>query len=394
MLYGEAEIQDTIAAIEAEKSPAVSVSLDQLKSVRLGERELSTRYSRIPEDDADTYLKSAQLTPALPMLSPYDQWRTWHEKPSYHAGDAILPKQNVYEERYVALGLPDWLPYITTTFLQQEPGLFLEYLRLIKSTRNNPWVEPVFHGDNASNRFAYADIMTGEEHSASRAYPPMVMYPHTVTADAQLDMSITLDRFIETLIYDSLGQSFTVLDIARTTDPQFLEWAYKKVLNRAPYVKSQISESSVVRIIKDGTIFKTVSVSINPELQTMLKQAADDALILIRQNVDKLAERVIEVKSLQAQGITAQFVGPVFLNPLTPATMTQEEINRKMNLKPVGSITPAYNLPASLMPVYYPQPPVEDAAGNTDAAQTKKTNYLLPIAGAAAAALGIYAMTR
>lgn len=401
MLYGEADIQATIDALEQEERPAVSVSLDQLKNLRIDTREVIERSfagtgKSVLFDEKDKYIKTAKLNPLLPMLSPYDQWRVWDANKS----GVFFPKTHIYEERYAAQKISQWVPYITTTFLQMEPSVFLEYLRLMLSTKGNPWVEPVFYGENTKgHQFQYIDVMTVEKHDVSDWYPPLVMYPHTIAGNGDFDFSIILDRFTETVVWYALNQSFTALDIARTNDPKLLERAYSAILNRSPYIKSQVSETSVVTLIKDGKPYKKFSVSIHPDMQKKLKQVIDDNLILIRQNADKLAERAIEVRQLQAQGIKADFVGPEWLNPLTLAKMSEKEISAKMQLVPLSAMTkPAYNLPASLMPVYYPAP-VDDISEEAGVdislpEPKKKTNFLLPIAGAAAAALGIYAITR
>lgn len=391
MFYGDAE--ETIAAIEEEKQPRVSVSLSELKRIELGDKQTYRWKARVYHDKVDEAKRVARLTPHYHVRSPYDQW----EVRSYQVGRTnVSPLRNV-DEDYEPAQLVEWLPYITTTFLQDTPGKFLEYLRLMQSTVGNPWVEPVFYGENTpANRFKWADPMTGQEHGVNGGYPPLVMYPHTITNNGELDLSITLDRFKEALIWDALGQSFTILDISRTTDPKFLDWAFKRVLNRAPYVKSQIAEESVVQLFRKGQLLKTTPVRINPQMQGMMQQAADDALVLIRQNRDKLAARVIEVKRLNAQGVDAEFIGPEWLNPLTPAKISDEEISRRMQVQSLAQ-APSYNLPVSLMSKYTLPPiaqSIPDEVIEEVEAPVKKNNFLLPITGAAVAALGIYAATR
>jgi hypothetical protein len=86
-----------------------------------------------------------------------------------------------------------------------------------------------------------------------------------------------------------------------------------------------------------------------------------------------------------------EFIGPEWMNPLVPhTTLTNEEIAQQMQLTPIlhSKGIPAYNLPASLV-----APTVQDSGGEVPATK-KKPNLMLPIAGAAAAALGIYAATR
>lgn len=387
MLYGE---DTTIEAIEEKQQPAVVVSLSQLKNIALGERHIVKRYDRVYYMDATERKNDAQLNPHFKVQSPYDEWKVWYENPGdYKAGDNIRPKKNVYEEWYPAL-LAEWLPYITTAFLQPDPGTFLEYLRLIQSAKYNPeWVEPVFYGENTpATRFKWVDILTGVEHGGIFSYPPLIMYPHTMTSDGKPDMSITVDRFKETLIYDALGQSFTIMDISRTTDPQFLEWAFQKVLNRSQYVKSQISESSIVKISRNGSVYKTVSVYLHPELREMFKRAADDVLALVRGNRDKLAARAIEVRSLQSQGVKAEFIGPSAFNPVTSSFTTDTSNIKKIDAQ--NNTTTQFNtspLPPSLKNV--PPEAIEEIP-----VPVRKNNFMLPIAGAAVAALGIYAATR
>jgi len=386
MLYGEAEINATVDALEREEVPRVAVSLDELKRIELGERLFSVRDAHVPLDEIDKGVRTAKLNPKYPLFSPFGEWKVWYDKPPYEPGDNLFPRRRTNEEAYRAQNLAPWMAYITTAFLQDEPGDFLEYLRLLPCTRNNPWVEGVFYGENTpANRFKYADVLTGQEHSFSQGYPPLVMYPHTITDKGDLDFSLLIDRFIETVIYDSLGQVFTLLDITRTTDSKLLEWAYNRVKNRTPYIKSQVGEQSIVKVMREGSVLKTVPLSIHPVMQDMLRKAADDSLMPIKQNIDKLAKRTIEVKALEAQGIKAEFIGPTWLDPLTPAKISASEIASQMKVTHGTLQRSDYYLPKSVAAQY---------SFNDVPDPKPKGNLLLPLTGAAVAALGIYAATR
>lgn len=378
MLYGEAEIRETVDAIADYERPAVSVSLNQLKHIELDTLQTKRRYTEIYYRYAAQNKSTAKASPHYTVRSPYDEWNVT----VYQVGRTrFSPFRNI-DETYRAAKLVPWMAYITTAFLQNEPGPFLEYLRLIQSARGNPWVDPVFYGENTSaKRFAWADTTLGvETFPVYNGYPAISLYPHTFTSDANLDMSITLDRFKEVVIYDALDKAFTILDIAKTTDPQFLEWAHSKVLNRSQYVKSQIGESSVVKIYKDGVYAKSVSVTLNPQLKDMFWKAVDDALVLIRQNRLKLAERTIAAQAAPVERAPEpermSFQVEAYMQPVSVPAKTIQLSTAALQFSSLVSPQSWQDVSAEA-----PVPP--------------KKNMALPIAGAAAvAALGIYAATR
>lgn len=122
MLYGDNETQETITALEEKEVPAVAVSLSQLENLHLGPQELALRSfegvgTKVPFLDRDQFKKSAALSPAYPMTTPYDQWRVYNTAQE----GGIFPKCKIYEERFRVVNSAEWMPYILTTFLQNEP---------------------------------------------------------------------------------------------------------------------------------------------------------------------------------------------------------------------------------------------------------------------------------
>ncbi len=405
MLYGEKEIRETVTAIAEEKQPEVSVSIDQLKNIQYDDLQSFRRYTKVYYDRVSKRKNTIKHSPHYSPQSPYDEW---YIHVSQRGKTIINPYRNI-DELYRPVILSDWMPYITTAFLQDESTKFLEYMRLIQSVKANPFVEPVFYGANNSNeRFKWVDFNTGIEHAPVKAgFPPLFMYPHTYTDDKKLNLAITLERFQEIMIYEALEKSFTIMDIARINDADKLEWAYKKVLNRTPYVKSQIGESSIVKFYKDGKYFKSISVSLHPEMQHWFKKAADDAIVPIRQNRLKLAERAIEVRTLQTKGVTAPFIGPQELDPLPHTTSLFTPVDVSMNIPETRSAPETqstYTPPQPVMPSKSHTPAkdnipsqfeiIQPSTSKTGTASKSKQNLILPVAGVTAAALGIYAATR
>lgn len=405
MLYGEREIQDTVIAIAEKQQPEVSVSLDQLKAIQYDNLQSFRRYTKVYYDRVSKRKNTIMHSPHYSPQSPYDEW---YIHISQRGKTRINPYRNI-DELYRPVILSDWMPYITTAFLQDESTKFLEYMRLIQSIKGNPFVEPVFYGANNPNeRFKWVDFNTGIEHAPVKSgFPPLFMYPHTYTDDKKLNLAITLERFQEIMIYEALEKSFTIMDIARTNDADKLEWAYKKVLNRTPYIKSQIGESSIVKFYKDGKYFKSISVSLHPEMQAWFKKAADDAIALIRPNRMKLAERAIEVRALETKGVTAPFIGPQELDPLPHTTSLFKPVNVSMNIPETRSAPKTqsiYTPPQPVMPTKSYTSTMENMPSQFEVIQPtkpktggvseQKQNIILPIAGVTAAALGIYAATR
>lgn len=394
MFYGENDIDTTVQALEAGEQPAVSVSLNQLKKLEYGTTVTVKRISRFPlkatdalatEDPWSSAQAAARLTPELIKTSPYDIHKFFTDTPPYQAGDRTVPKRDFYEQ-LTPVELVDWLPYITTAFLQMDPAVFLEYMRLILSVKNNPYVKPKYNA--SSGIFRWIDTRTGEEYSDKEI--PFVMYPHTIREqDGRIirDFSITLDRFQETIIWYALGESFTILDITRTNDPKFLEWAFSRVVNRSRYIKAQVNETSIVKIFKEGSPVKTYEVSLPAPVRDMFNRACDDVLALIRPQQDKLAARTIEVKALEAAGVKAEFVGPVWLNPLQPSTGAQQAIEDEL-LSPVRQL---HTSPVASQFTALPKVSTKALPKVLTDVPSKPVN-ILPVA--VAAAIGVYAMTR
>lgn len=386
MLYGDEDTQgqETINALQ-DPRPVLTVSLDQLKNIQQMDMETTKRYSRVYFMDSNSYCMAARLNPAYKKTSPYTYWEVWDSTPPYQSGDKLSPKKDIWEG-YREAPLVPWLPYITTAFLQSRPDNFLEYLRLIKSAENNPWVDYMHFGyistDDAkkigigsggNNIDTWVDKISGIV-MRDIEYPFVSMYPHTITNSGEYDFSITTDRFKETVIQYALGDAFKIVDISRSTDPAFLEWAYKRVINRLPEIKTWINETSIVKVYRDGAIVKSVQVSLNPSFKTLLGQVADDTLVLIRQNMDKLAARSIEAQDAKSKGLELSFIGPAQMNPFLTANIS----NLKLDTTPVPDALT--NVPSGVM--------------DEVTIEKKKSSFVLPIAGAAVAAISIYAATR
>jgi hypothetical protein len=327
MLYG---IEEPSSTGVSQYAPAASI--DQLKNLVLGEKQEVKRFSGVPRDNYSEYQKkrAVQLTPDIPRLHPYDRWGV---RIGNKYGTIFAPKVDIFEYHY-PVNLVSWEAYTVTLSMQTRADRYLEYLRLIESAGPNPWMEYI--GNKWRNR------VTGDT-SKSGLYPVW-----------------TVDRFKEVIISDALGETFTLLDIARITDPDYLLWAYKRVINRLPEIKSLISEESRVIVrYSDNTIESDFLVGIHGEMRDSLKRAADYAAVIIRQNADKLAARTIEVQALTAKGAPVSFVGPEWLDPLLPAYVTEEEVARGFALQPAA--VEAYTLPA------------------TPVAPEKKRSFALPI---------------
>lgn len=342
-----------------------TVSLSALKSLVYGPREETKRYNDIPASRTASYKNAAAADPVYDTKSPYDVW-------GVRRGSAEGPwSKEVFDiwEYYEPIQREQWDAYITSAFLQTRPDRFLEYMRLIESAGPNPYVE--WDGE-------YVDTITGQK-SSGLIGPHPAMYPHTYKGDKP-DYNITTDRFRETLIHYALGETYTILDIAKTTDPQFLEWAYKRVLNRLPEVKSWIDDTSVVSLIQNGKVRQKKSRRFPGEIQTLFRKAADDALVIIRQNMDKLAARSIEVRGLKVKAVEPSFVGPEWLNPLASANITEVEIARELSKRSV--IRPSLNYSFSVPSIGTPKISIPPTS--------KRGSALVPIA-AGAAAVGLVA---
>jgi hypothetical protein len=336
MLYGTEKLSSTGVS-----QYVPTVSTDQLKNLVLGEKQEVTRFSGVPRDYYTEYKKedAARLTPQLSPVHPYDYWGI---RIGSKYGTIFNPKVNIHEY-YAPVMLMPWDAYTVTLSWQTRPERYLEYLRLIESAGPNPWVEYV--GGK------WRDRVTGESESMS-------IYPVW-----------TVDRFKETIINNALGTTFTLLDIARIDDPQYLEWAYSRVLNSLPEIKSWISEESRVKVRwADGKEQTSKLVGINSQMRTALKRAADGAAVLIRQNMDKLAARTIEVQALTAEGKPVSFIGPEWLNPLLAPSITEEEITRGLATRDVVQpLSPQAVIPLSQVEIAVAQP------------EQKKASLALPI---------------
>lgn len=311
-----------------------TVSLDQLKNLVLGEKQEVKRFSGVDRDNNTEYIMkdAARADPHFAVQHPYDYWRV---RIGSKYGTIFKPKVDIHEA-YAPVQLAPFDAYLVSLSVQSRSDKYLEYLRLIESAGPNPWVEWI--SGKWRNR------VTGESGDTS-------MYPVW-----------TRDRFKETVINQALGTSFTLLDIARIDDPQYLEWAYTQVLNSLPEVKSWISEQSRVKVRwVDGKIQTDRLVGINSAMRDLLKSAADDAAVIIRQNLDKLAARTIKVQALTAASRPVSFIGPDWLDPLQPATLTDEEIARGLAERSVRTPVSSVAFAPSIQ------------------ADRKKPNYILPV---------------
>lgn len=349
-----------------------TVSLSALKRLVHGPREETKRFNDIAFGQTAKYKKAVRIDPVYEPKSRYDIHGV-----RYGSVEGPFFKK-VYDvwEYYEPIQLASWDAYITSAFLQTRPDRFLEYMRLIESAGPNPYVS--WTGKK------YVDTLTGDSRDGT-ASPHPAMYPHTYKGEKP-DYSITADRFRETVISYALGEAYTILDIAKTTDPQFLEWAYKRVINRLPEVKTWINESSVVSLIQRGTIRKKETRSLPREIRSVFNKAADDALVIIRQNQDKLAARAIETRELKTKAVEPSFVGPEWLNPLASANITEAEIAKEIAKRSV--IRPSLNYEFSVPSI--PKPKI--TSGALPPAK-KRGNALVPIAVGAAAVGLVTALT-
>lgn len=360
-----------------------TVSLSALKSLVYGPRQETVRYHNIKYGNLDKYKSAIRLDPTYSPKSPYDIWGTTHGR-----GHGVFNSEHDIREYYEPIQLEEWDAYITSAFLQTRPDRFLDYMRLIESAGPNPFV--TWSGTytpasdirgKAKGTGKYVDTVTGETSSGVLG-PHPAMYPHTYKGDTP-DYSITTDRFRETLIQYALGETYTILDIAKTTDPQFLQWAYKRVSAFLPEIKSWIDDASVVSLIQNGKIRQKKSRRLPREIQTLFRKAADDALVIIQLNMDKLAERDIELRALKVKGVEPSFLGPEWLNPLASANITEAEIARELSKRSV--IRPALNYTFSVPSIDTPKISTGDIPPTP-----KRGNALVPIA-AGAAAVGLVA---
>jgi hypothetical protein len=330
-----------------EAATSGTASIDQLKNLVLDERQEVKRFSGVARDNYTEYQKkdAARLTPKLPRQHPYDRWGV---RIGSKYGTIFAPKVDIFEYYYPVKLIP-WEAYTITLSMQTRPDRYLEYLRLIASAGPNPFVEYI--GDQWRHR------VTGEKEGKYAETHP-AMYPVW-----------TVDRFKETIISDTLGEAFTLLDIARITDLQYLEWAYSRIINRLPEIKSLIGEESRVIVrYSDNTVESNRLVSINSKMRDALKRAADDAAVLIRQNVDKLAARTIEVQKLTAEGMPVSFVGPEWLNPFLAPSITEEEVARGLALRnTVNPLSPVAFTPLPQVEAIVPEP------------KQKRASFALPI---------------
>lgn len=333
-----------------------TVTYGQLTNIFYGPIQIERRYSNIPLSDKRTYSESAGATPIFPMVHPYDfhsfdtkgQWLEWDLEEHTHLNEHYMP----------ALVVP-YVDYANTLGMQDDPMEYLKFLRLINSagpSAKTTWDE---------NKKAWRNNVTGDENV-------WVRYPVW-----------TLDRFKETILSDALGQAFTILDISNITDKGLLEWAYKRALNRIPTIKSRIGEDDIVYKInekfKDETYAKDydkrpIIVSIPVPVQTELKKAADDAAVIIRENIDKLAVRAIEATVAESEGRELTFAGPEWLNPLAKKNFTLNEFKIQkqyasvpMNTDPVNSSGQSYVSPVTNIQ-----------------SETKKSNIAIPAIASAA----------
>lgn len=116
----------------------------------------------------------------------------------------------------------------------------------------------------------------------------------------------TADRFKEILVTESLDTAFSLLDATTVDDKKIKDSVYTYVLNRIVSVKSLLNqgfEKVYVRLPNKTSVYAAI---ISDDMTRKLKAACDDAAVIIRQNIDKLAVSVMRPEETKAiSGIVA-----------------------------------------------------------------------------------------